>query len=186
MLAGKASDEENLEWVAKKLLSIRIGINYAYLLTDETKLAETETVAAGICTLLAVPEATELVKQAMLFFWSYGESVMDLRALYRGKKVPLVKSKETWQLQLSNLIQGGVNEGMAMEGEGENGISYEEYLKALLVASNTDTLCMRALDLIEVNLGIRVDECVTKLELESRGKTWREVSYTCNTKFAYE
>ncbi len=186
LLAGKETDEENLEWVAKKLLSIRIGINYAYLLTDETKLAETETVATGICTLLAVPEATELVKQAMLFFWSYGESVMDLRALYRGKKIPLVKSKETWQLQISNLIQGGVNEGMAMEGEGENGITYKEYLKALLVATNTDTLCMRALDLIEVNLGIQVDNCVTKLELKSKGTTWREVKYTCNTKFAYE
>ena len=186
LLAGKETDEENLEWVAKKLLSIRIGINYAYLLTDETKLAETELIASGICTILAAPEATELVKQALLFFWSYGESVMDLRALYRGKKVPLVKSEETWQLQLSNLIQGGANEGMAMEAEGDNGITYEAYLKALLVAADTDKICMRALDLLEVNLGIEVDNCVTKLALESKGSTWREVRYTCNTKFAYE
>ena len=186
LLAGKETDEENLEWVAKKLLTIRIGINYAYLLTDETKLAETETVAAGICTLLAVPEATELVKQALLFFWSYGESVMDLRALYRGKKIPLVKKNETWQLQLSNLIQGGMNEGMAMEGEGENGITYAEYLKALLAASDTESLCMRALDLIELNLGRQVDDYVTKLELESQGRTWREAKYSCNTNFAYE
>ena len=186
LLAGKETDEENLEWVAKKLLSIRIGINYAYLLTDETKQAETELIAGGICTILAAPEATELVKQALLFFWSYGESVMDLRALYRGKKVPLVKSEETWQLQLSNLIQGGANEGMAMEAEGDNGITYEAYLKALLVAADTDKICMRALDLLELNLGIAVDNCVTKLALESKGSTWREVRYTCNTKFAYE
>lgn len=186
LLAGKETDEENLEWVAKKLLSIRIGINYAYLLTDETKLAETELIAGGICTILAAPEATELVKQALLFFWSYGESIMDLRALYRGKKVPMVKNVESWQLQLSNLIQGGVNEGMAMEAEGDNGITYEAYLRALLVAADTDKICMRALDLLEVNLGIEVDNCVTKLALESKGSTWREVRYTCNTKFAYE
>ena len=155
-------------------------------MTDETKLAETELIAGGICKILAAPEATELVKQALLFFWSYGESVMDLRALYRGKKVPLVKSEETWQLQLSNLIQGGANEGMAMEAEGDNGITYEAYLKALLVAADTDKICMRALDLLEVNLGIEVDNCVTKLALESKGTTWREVRYTCNTKFAYE
>jgi len=186
LLAGKETDEENLEWVAKKLLSIRIGINYAYLLTDETKLAEAEVVAAGLCAILMKPEATEIVKHALLFLWSYGESIMDLRSLYRGKKVPLVKSQETWRLQLSNLIQNGVNEGMAMEGDDENGITYEDYLKALLVATNTETLCMRGLDLLEVNLGIEVDSCVTKLALESKGRTWRDVRYTCNTRFAYE
>ena len=98
----------------------------------------------------------------------------------------MVKNVESWQLQLSNLIQGGVNEGMAMEAEGDNGITYEAYLKALLVAADTDKICMRALDLLEVNLGIEVDNCVTKLELESKGSTWKEVRYTCNTKFAYE
>ena len=185
LLAGKETDEENLEWVAKKLLSIRIGINYAYLLTDETKLTEAETVAAGLCTILMMPEATEVVKHGLLFLWSYGESIMDLRSLYLGKKVPLTKSQETWRLQLSNLIQGGVNEGTAVEG-GENGITYEEYLKALLVATDTDTLCMRGLDLLELNLGIEVDNCVTKLALESKGRTWRDVRYICNTEFAYE
>ncbi len=186
LLAGKATDEENLEWVAKKILSIRIGINYAYLLTDEVKLAETETLAAGICTILMMPEATEILKQALLFLWSYGESIMDLRSLYRGKKVPLVKSEETWRLQLANLLQDGVNEGMAMESEGENGITYEDYLRALLIATDTETLCMRGLDLLEVNLGIEVDSCVTKLALESIGWTWRDVQYTCYTEFAYE
>ena len=185
LLAGKETDEENLEWVAKKLLSIRIGINYAYLLTDETKLTEAETVAAGLCTILMMPEATEVVKHGLLFLWSYGESIMDLRSLYLGNKVPLTKSQETWRLQLSNLIQGGVNEGTAVEG-GENGITYEEYLKALLVATDTDTLCMRGLDLLELNLGIEVDNCVTKLALESKGRTWRDVRYICNTEFAYE
>lgn len=185
LLAGKETDEENLEWVAKKLLSIRIGINYAYLLTDETKLAEAETVAAGLCAILMMPEATEVVKHGLLFLWSYGESIMDLRNLYLGKKVPLTKSQETWRLQLSNLIQGGVNEGTAVDG-GEKGITYEEYLKALLVATDTDILCMRGLDLLELNLGIEVDNCVTKLALESKGKTWRDVRYTCNTEFAYE
>ncbi len=186
LLAGKESDEENLEWVAKKLLSIRIGINYAYLLTDETKLAETEVVAAGLCAILMMPEATEIVKHALLFAWSYGESIVDLRSLYQGKKVPLTKSQETWRLQLSNLIQNGVNEGTAVEGDGESGITYEDYLRALLVATDTDTLCMRGLDLLELNLGIEVDSCVTKLALESKGRTWRDVRYTCNTEFAYE
>ena len=48
----------------KKILPIRLGINYAYLLTDESKKAEAEVLALSLCTLLTVPGITEVVKHA--------------------------------------------------------------------------------------------------------------------------
>ena len=164
LLAGKASDAKNLEWVVKRLLSIRVAVNYGYLLTQEEKLAEAETWAIGICTILMAPEAKELVKQVMLFYWAYGESKEDLQHLLQGEKVPLFNK----------------------EGNEEQGVYYEDYLKALLAAEKIEILCMRALDLLELNLGIQVDNCVTALELNSVGYARGKYRYPCKARFAYE
>ena len=162
LLAGKSSDEENLEWVAKRLLGVRIAVNYAFLLVDEEEMMKAETLALGITTALLIPEAKEVVKQAFLFFWAYQDSLADLRKLFLGEKVPLGRNEEG------------------------NMADYEDYLRAFLFAADTEQLCMRALDLIELNLNIRVDDCVTKLELESTGYARRNIRYTCKTDFAYE
>ena len=161
LLAGKSSDYENLRWVAKRLLAIRLGINYTFLQTDEERLAKAETISIAASTLMLAPEAKEIIKQALLFYWAYEDSVKDLQILYQGGKVPLVSKKE------------------------ESGISYEGYLRALLAAEQTKTLCMRALDLLELNLGIQVDTLVTELEIESRGVTRRNIPYTCHAEYYY-
>lgn len=162
LLAGKSSEAENLEWVAKRLLGVRVAVNYAFLLADEEEMAKAETFAIGITTALLIPEAKEVVKQAFLFFWAYQDSLTDLKKLFLGEKVPL-----------------GRNEEGSMA-------DYEDYLRAFLFAADTEKLCMRALDLIELNLNIRVDDCVTKLELKSTGYARRNIRYTCKAEFAYE
>lgn len=134
LLEGHESDQENLEAVFQKISVIRTGINYAYLLTDHTKQAEAETMAITLCSLLMFPEASELVKQAILFAWAYGEGICDLRTLAEGKKVPLVKTQETWQLSLENLMKLGTEEEVQTSIEEGEGISYGDYIKTFLLA----------------------------------------------------
>ena len=69
LIGGYENDQKNLEAVVKKILPIRLGINYAYLLTDEVKKAEAEVLALSLCTLLTVPGITEVVKHAILLAW---------------------------------------------------------------------------------------------------------------------
>lgn len=193
LLAGKASDAENLEAAVKKILLIRFGPNYGYLCTDAAKKAEAETLAAGLCTLLTVPGATELVKQAILLAWAYGEGVMDMRSLLSGRRVPLIKSKETWQLPLTGLMtlggDGDINEGK----DCESGYTYERYLQMLLLLEKKESLAMKALDLIETNLRVseglqffRIDNCITKLETTSTCSMRRGIEYSFKTKFMYQ
>ncbi|WP_278320651.1 DUF5702 domain-containing protein [Faecalimonas umbilicata] len=85
ILEGKESDQQNLEAVVKKLLLMRSGANYLYLLTDAGKQAEAETLAVSLSTAIALPVLTGLVKQAILVAWAFGEAVMDIRALLDGK-----------------------------------------------------------------------------------------------------
>lgn len=186
LLGGHPGDKENLEAVCKKILNIRMAVNYVYLLTDSAKKAEAETVAAAICSLLSVPAITELVKHALLLAWAYGESVVDVRALLKQKKVPLIKTEETWQLQLSNLSKLGTSGEAVGEKEAESGFSYEDYLKGLLLAESRETLCMRSLDLIESNLQIKTDQCMTAAEIESKVKLRRGIQDTFLTAFQYQ
>ena len=54
-------------------------------------MAEEEALAVTISALLLMPEAVEALKQMILVAWAGGESVMDLRCLLDGRKVPLEK-----------------------------------------------------------------------------------------------
>jgi len=186
LLCGCSSDEENLEAVAKKLLTVRTTANYTYLLTDQVRQAEAETMALGLCSLLTAPVATTLVKQAILFAWAYGESILDLRVLFRGERIPLVKTNENWQLQLTSLFQLGTLEEIGEEGGAAEGLSYGDYIHIFLFAEDKEALCMRALDLLELNLGIRVDGCVTALEIKSTYKMQRGIIDTFLTDYQYE
>lgn len=179
LLGGKACDADNLEEVLKKILWIRVGVNYLYLQTDEVKKAEVGAMAAGLCVLLTVPGVTEVVKQALLFAWAYGESIVDLKVLMKTQKVPAVKTAESWQLKLSNLATLGTKEEVTGEKQFSKGLNYLDYLKGLLLLENRETLCMRSLDLVESNTSVKVDECMTRVVLlsEFKGEFQTEFRY---------
>lgn len=185
LLAGETSDRENLKEVANKLLGIRIGLNYTYLLTSQEKQAEAMALALALSSLMVAPEAAEIVKQAVLFAWAYGESILDLRSLFSGKKVPIVKNDTNWTLQLSKLSSLLINEKIEDSAQEESGITYQEYLRMLLLLEKEEVLSMRALDLLEVNLGIQVDDCVTALQIRSRCEMQRYITDTFLTEYSY-
>ena len=193
MIAGKGSDRENLQNVVNKLLLLRFVPNYAYVQSSSDKRAEAEALAITLSSVLAVPAITEAVAQGILLAWAFGESVVDIRGLLDGNKVPLVKDSGSWQLSLSGLLKlgeyGDVNDG----ADASEGLSYEEYLKILLYLNEKEETAMRGLDLIEQNLqkieGIdffRVDLCISKIEIESRCSFRRGITYTFPTYFGYQ
>ena len=49
-----------------------------------------------------------------------------------------------------------------------------------------ENLCMRGLDLIERNLDLRVDCCMTKVKLESRAILRRGIEERFTTKYEYQ
>ena len=184
LLEGNESDVENLEAVARKLCSIRFGINYGYLLTNQTMQAEAEALAGTFSVLIASPAILPVLKQGILLAWAYGEAMMDVRALLEGGKVPLVKSQETWKLSLEYLLDIG-NQGLPTEQKKEEaGLTYKEYLQMLLLTRRKEILSMRALELIEVNISntegksfFRADACITGAEFQMDCPMRRNVHY---------
>lgn len=192
LLCGRGSDTENLREVVNRLLFFRFAANYMYLLTDSEKQSEAEMLAAAIAILALQPEAAEVLKQILLILWAFGESVMDLRELLAGGRIVLVKTSQTWQLNLSNLFQISTKESSSESEDTWEGLTYAEYLQILLLLQNDETLTMRTLDRVEQNIRqesgmdtFRADACVTKLKLKNIAEIGNGYTYTFPLYFGY-
>ncbi len=192
ILAGKESDRENLEYVVRRLLLLRFVPNYAYIQTDSEMKAEAQTAAMALCTILAVPAITEAAAAGILLAWAYGEAIMDVRALLKGSKVPLAKSKESWQLQLSKLFILGTEEDQNEGRDDEHGLGYSDYLRMLLFLAKKDITALRSLGVIEQNMRkihgqtyFRADYCISRIEISSVCDLRRGIQYKFRTCYNY-
>lgn len=151
ILGGKATDQKNLQYVVNRLLLIREGMNYAYCAGNTTMNAQAGTLATALTGFLGIPALVTATKHAILLAWAYGESLVDVRVLLDGGKVPLAKSASSWSLTLENL--SNLTEILQSGGSGKSeGLSYEDYLRILLNMGTLANQKMRALDLIQAEM----------------------------------
>ncbi len=189
LIAGKESDIENLEAVCGRLLAIREGINYAYLLTDSGKVAECTALAAALVGATMIPGLVEAVKQVLLLTWAFAESVMDVRLLLNGKRVAFQKDAGTWKLSLSGALELGDLSGFD-EAEDENGLLYRDYLGILLTLTGRENRVMRSLDAIEGVIRetdgqwFYIDQCIDAFQIRVVADGGQE--YTAERTFLYE
>lgn len=186
LLSGKSTEAENLEAVLQKILWLRFPVNYTYLLSSRVKQAEAEATATTLCSLIALPELTTVIKHGILLAWAYGESIVDVQVLADKGSVPAIKNDENWQLQMSSLLNLGEKEVKDSAKENENGLDYKKYLYALFVLKEKEELSMRALDMMEIQLGNSMDDCITQMQVKGVGRPYRGKKYELTSEFHYE
>lgn len=192
LICGEESDEENLKGVVNQLLLVRMGLNYAYLITDPGKQGEVDTMATAIAAVAMHPEAKDVLKQLLILLWCFGESVVDIRTLMAGRRAALTKNASNWQIPLSAVFTFWLP-GTGYEGtDSEEGLDYEQYLQILLCLENIQELNMRTLDRIEQNLRFEkgmdffcADACVTKIKLYNHAEMWSGYSYSFPAYYGY-
>ena len=151
IIAGKKSDKANLKSVANRLLLLREGANYVWLLEHPEVGGAAETLAWLILGWTGMPGLVEVLHHGLLLGWAYGESLMDVRTLLAGHKVPLVKDISTWSLSLDKL--SSIGELLDAGGsEGASGLRYQDYLRILLNLESVEKQKSRGLDLVELNM----------------------------------
>lgn len=146
-LGGKESDEANLKYAINRLLLIKEATNFAYLLTDGPKKSQAMAVAAGIAGVSGSEKLIEAVKYAILLAWAYGESIVDVRNLLNGGTSALLKTDETWRLEIANI--GKLGESLTEPVKEANGLNYTSYLKLLMMFKNKDELVLNCMDMVE-------------------------------------
>ena len=206
ILCGQNSDKKNLKNVAKRLLALREGANFLYLASDPARKAEADALAALITGAVPVPGLQVATSYALLLVWAYGESLLDLRSLFAGGKVPVWKNGASWRLDLQKIpsILEQLESPGGMDG---SGLDYEGYLQILFTIGKQSAYSMRALDLLEGvirkntdNIKFRVDQAIVKMEAKAEYQIRpiflkiahaflrtgnRKLKYNINGRFAY-
>ena len=131
LIAGKESDEANLSSVANRIFGLRTIVWYGYFLTRKDKMAEAETIAAAIASVLALPAAIEIIKYGIVMGWSMDEARKEVKSLLKGEDIPLLPGK---------------SEGVKLK--------YQSFLDSFLVIAS-GKLPVRMVKLIEQNIKLR-------------------------------
>lgn len=203
LVGGNAHDADNLKSVAEKLLLIREGANFAYILTDSAKVLEAETLAIALVGYTGLPMLVEATKYAILLSWALAESMLDVKRLLAGKKVSIVKNASNWQIGLSNIASLATSS----LNDDSNGIMYKDYLRLLILVQKQETTAKRCLDLVEMKIrsyenseNFRLDNMVCQFEIDIQAQSssvfyslffmkkylWKgNTNYSINRNFSY-
>ncbi len=173
ILFGKYSDEENLKKMARRLLLIREGINFAYLLSDSVRREEALTMATTVTLFAGIPAAAKAVQMGILASWAYAESIVELRTLFSGGKIALLKTSDYWNVSLAETASVLFRSSVKAR-EVNSGITYQDYIQAFLMIESIETIGIRFSNLLEKNLRlykgyekIRVDCMMTAIETDT-------------------
>ena len=153
-VAGKDSDQENLEKAVKELLLIREAGNFATIMQDKVKYTLALEIATAAVGFTGIAPLIQAVQIGILLAWSYIESILDLRCLPSGGKIPLVKQTSEWKSDIS-LGEEVLVEKKEKTDSQDKGLSYREYLQLLLLLVGEEVLTYRAMDVIEQNIRLQ-------------------------------
>lgn len=150
IICGHSDDRDNLLDIANRIILIRTALNTAYLMSDAEKVSQVHTLAASLSAIF--PFMEPVVYMLIMAAWGYAESIVDVRSLLAGSRVPLMKNRMTWNLSLTALMDGKLNE----TGQDSEGMDYGDYLRILLFVTKRKIKYERMENLIQAN--IRLEE----------------------------
>ena len=171
ILKGKHSDAANLESLAGELLLIREGINVIHIYRDPALKEQAQTLAAAVAAVILLPEAEPLIEALLIAGWAFAESLLDVRTLFSGQKIPFVKNTSDWQVGLMQ-IPAMAADMDAFRKPASTGMGYVDYLRTRLVTVGQDTKVCRMCAMVEHKMrgfgraGFRLDTCLASLTVE--------------------
>ncbi len=180
LIFGQNSDYGNLEKMAQTLFLWREASNYIYLMGCAPKLREAEVTAAALSAVMLCPELLEPIKYSIIFAWTFAESISDLRILFEGGRVPLLKSDSTWNLSLLDMFDF---RGHLQKTDCGEGLYYKDYLRIKALLTPDKEKLRHMMDIIEMDIretegngDFRIDDCIDVIRAE----------LVIGTRFGYE
>lgn len=169
IIHGSKEDDINFINCCNHIINLRLACNLVYLFSDKDKYNDAKK-AAKIANVVPIPGAEYLARITILTIWATAEALLDTKDLLNNKKVPLMKNKDIWTLELSDLTT--FSRSTISKNKGTEGLTYKRYLELLLAAENNISLYYRTLDVIQMNIcskyneDFRIVKCVYSLDVE--------------------
>ena len=171
IIAGQDSDRANLSAVTADIVLLRTGCNLISILKSSAKKAETYALATSLVGFTGMPVVIKVFQILVMAAWALGESIADVKALIEGHKIKTIKDDTDWYLSLSGIKNFG-SDKLAPSGS-ETGLSYESYLRLLLLMQNRHKQYLRTMDIIQANMCLsenedfRISECMTGVTIQA-------------------
>lgn len=173
IIKGSLSDDENLRACRTRLFVIRNALNLAALYKDPSKV-EMITAVAELITPGPLGAATQLI---IAEAWAALETEEDLKALYDGDRVPVMKAEGQWKTGLESVISSDKvrkkldeeSRQLLDENSSEirkitghdngnvirDGLDYDDYLMIMMLSVNERVRLLRIMDLVQINMKYR-------------------------------
>lgn len=190
VLGGKSNDAENLKYVLNRILAVREVSNFLYLQQDTVKQTQAQAAAAAVSAVMLMPELADILKEGILLAWAYTESVNDLKILLEKGRIPLRKEKSDWRLGFLDMLH---YQSALKGGNGGRGLSYQDYVRILLIMENKTEKAKRFADIVEMDVRdtagnevFRLDNCLESMEVCFTAESQYGYSYTIQKRYGYE
>lgn len=163
LLFGSANDRTNLRKTAMSIFGLRAICNLVYSLSDPTLAAEALELTGPLAEVL--PFAAVVVQYILLIGVGVENALLETVEILYGKTVPLLESAAVFQTGLSDLASIGKSaihaKAEAYSGSETFGLGYREYLLLFLMASDSDNLVYRSMDLMQGKMRQTYDSAFT-------------------------
>ena len=171
VLIGKDNDKDNLLGVLNRIYGTRVAFNSFAVLANPVCVKEAAATASAIIGWLCIPPLVLGLQWLLLETMALAESVLDMRAIVDGKKIPLFKTRSQWRVTLTNCVS--LLTSGAQSYESSSGFDYQTYERILLYFEKNRNKYMRTMDIVEWNMqktdpGFRMDDCVYAIEIETK------------------
>lgn len=183
--AGEASDMDNMRAVAERLFRWRFADNVSKAMADGRLREEASRAAGQLLAVTLKEEFRSPVTESILYACAFLESICDVRALFSGGAVPLRKSGHS--MSVRHVLDGGF-----YTSGGGLGLSYGQYLAAMILLLDKEEVNLRAMDIMEMdirsadgNIGFSMDWCIERLEARITGAGGMGNQYSLNRKYGY-
>lgn len=182
---GEASDMDNMRAVAERLFRWRFADNASKAMADGGLRGEASRAAGQLLAVTLKEEFRAPVTESILYACAFLESICDVRALFSGGAVPLRKSGHS-------MAVGHVLEGGFYAAGGGSGLSYGQYLAAMILLLDKEEVNLRAMDIMEMdirladgNKSFSMDWCIERFEAKITGAGGMGNQYSLNRKYGY-
>ncbi|MDR0424143.1 MAG: DUF5702 domain-containing protein [Clostridiales Family XIII bacterium] len=167
IIAGEHSDSKNYSSVKTRLALLRFVMNEIHIHSNSEKMNTVTSIQTALSAVVP-PPWPQVLRELIIALWVTAETDNDMELLARGRRVPLVKSKENWacgaggiaEKVLAHINATGPGRPNAEEApppepiapEKEEGFLYVDYLRLFLYFVPRDVKLLRTMDLIQLNL----------------------------------
>ena len=150
IIAGTSYESTNRLICESLIFSIRFVLNVLHIMCDADKVDLANKIGNAIAGSITCGIGGPLYAVLIVAGWSICESMIDIKDLTEGRRVPFLKRKSEWRFHIDGLPGSILDD--ELNGSSFFSMDYNDYLRLLLPFVGRETKLLRICDLIELNM----------------------------------